>query len=153
MHNWQNVPLRPNHRRIIMWKNFALTPRISYSILWSIPIWIFLHIQNQSWFPGAVIDWLLIMFFSFVTEYVFLHRLIKSLNNKEARKALIDILSYVCFLLLLYVLSLLLFLVLLTGNQDQLAQKAGLAYAYVFLAVGHTACQYTRYTFGRYGSI
>ena len=144
---------QPNIRRIVMLKNFALMPRISYSILWSIPIWIFLHIQNQSWFPGAVIDWVVVMFFSFVIEYVFLHRWIKAQDIRESRRALIDTLSYICFLLLLFVLALLLFLVLLTGNQDELTQKAGLAYAYVFLAAGHTACQCTRYTFGRYGSI
>lgn len=136
-----------------MWKDFALTPRISFSILWSIPIWIFLHVQEKAWFPGAVIDLILIMFFSFVIEYAILHRWIKSQSMKELRKALIATISYVCFLLILNVLALLLFLVLFTTSQEQLEQKAALVYVYVFLVTAHTASQCTRYSFRHYGSI
>ncbi|OGG70871.1 hypothetical protein A3I99_03945 [Candidatus Kaiserbacteria bacterium RIFCSPLOWO2_02_FULL_45_11b] len=136
-----------------MWKNLALTPRISFSIIWSIPIWIFLDIQDQNWFPSAVIDLFVMAFFSFVIEHVLLYKWLRLLNNRESRRQALELVIYICYLLMLFALVLLLFLVTFTSNTEELQQKAFLVWAYVLLATLHIACKCTKYSFGRYGAM
>jgi len=136
-----------------MWKNLALLPRTSYSLLWSVPIWLFLEIQDKDWFPSGFVDWLLIVCFSFVFEYLLIHRWLKSQNSPGSRRAILRTISYVCLMLILFILVLLLFLVTLTSTTEEINLKAALAQMYLLIATFHTACMCARYTFGRYGSI
>jgi len=134
-----------------MWKQLAMFPRVFYALLWSVPVWFFLHIQDQSWFPAAIIDLLVLVCLSFLIQYGVLHTWMKRQDTVADRRLRLDRTATHALLALIAILGFLLLLITATSSTEELGLKAALAYVYLFLVSLHTACACTRYSFRRYG--